>query len=322
MGIGGPATSLLSILHVNGILNQVRSVCEIGAQDLGIHDGSFPLDFPHEVNKPIRILSEEEKIKVVDMLPEEMYRKIGISKYTSIDLNGHNKSLKFDLNKDLIKDYGFNEKFDLITNFGTTEHICNQGNVFKNMHDICNVNGLMVGIVPFQGTLNHGFFNYQPLLFEHIAIANEYELNLFWTITSPQLNMSNVIPYDSDLIEIVRDAVRKKRFSYIPYEMEEEICYVFRKKIENPFVQPDQTYAGDFGKLIGLDVKSIRHVINYDRTSVLVKKKEFENNLLLYGQRNLRVRFLRIYHLIKKKEFKILWKKLWQKINLKFYKPG
>jgi hypothetical protein len=63
------------------------------------------------------------------------------------------------MNKNLAKDYDVHEKFDIVTNFGTTEGICNQANMFKNMHDLCNINGIMIGIVPFQGKVSNGFFN-------------------------------------------------------------------------------------------------------------------------------------------------------------------
>ncbi|SVE25247.1 uncharacterized protein METZ01_LOCUS478101, partial [marine metagenome] len=158
MGISGPATSTLSILHRHGELDNISSVIEIGAQDLNESHISFVLDFPHEVPRRTRNLNHEEKSMARVMLPQQMYHKIGIIRYESIDTNGHNNAHIFDMNKNLAKDYDFHEKFDLVTNFGTTEHICNQANVFKNMHDLCNVNGLIIGIVPFQGALNHGFF--------------------------------------------------------------------------------------------------------------------------------------------------------------------
>ena len=47
------------------------------------------------------------------------------------------------------------------------------------MHDLCNVNGLIIGIVPYQGALNQGFFNYQPIFFERIVLANDYDMNLY-----------------------------------------------------------------------------------------------------------------------------------------------
>ena len=53
MGIGGPATSALSIMHRHGELDDISSVIEIGAQDLNESHISFVLNFPLEI--PIKI---------------------------------------------------------------------------------------------------------------------------------------------------------------------------------------------------------------------------------------------------------------------------
>jgi hypothetical protein len=98
MGIGGPATSALSILHQHGELDGLNSVIEIGAQDLNESHISFVLDFPHNVPKTTRNLNHEEKSMTKDMLPQDMYQKIGITRYESIDTNGHNNSHVFDMN--------------------------------------------------------------------------------------------------------------------------------------------------------------------------------------------------------------------------------
>ena len=305
MGIGGPATSALSILHRHGELDGLNSVIEIGAQDLNESHISLVLDLPHEIPKVSRDLTHEEKSITKDMLPQQMYQKIGITQYESIDTNGHNNAHVFDMNKDLAKDYDFHEKFDLVTNFGTTEHICNQGNVFKNMHDLCNVNGIMIGIVPFQGAVDHGFFNYQPLFFEHIALANDYDMNLYWTIASPQLYTQNVIPYNNELIKTIKESVRNKFFSYIPYEMEEELCYVFRKKNEIPFIIPDQTYSGEGGQRLELK-KNIHPIVKNEEFPDESTQCLFLKYLTIYGHGNLKVNLLKASYYMRTKQYKLL----------------
>jgi len=217
------------------------------------------------------------------------------------------------MNKNLAKDYDFHEKFDLVTNFGTTEHICNQGNVFENMHDLCNINGIMIGIVPFQGALNHGYFNYQPLFFEHIALANDYDMNLYWTIASPQLYTYNVIPYNNELIKTIKESVRNKYFSYIPYEMEEELCYVFRKKNEIPFIIPDQTYSGEGGQRLELK-KNIHPIVKNEEFPDESTQCLFLKYLSLYGHGNLRVTLLKASYYMRKKQYKLLIKKIFNSV--------
>ena len=78
MGIGGPTTSLLSILYQHKKLDGFNSVIEIGAQELNEDHISLVLDFPHEVPRTLRELSVEEKKNAKTMLPQQMYEKIGI----------------------------------------------------------------------------------------------------------------------------------------------------------------------------------------------------------------------------------------------------
>jgi hypothetical protein len=56
-------------------------------------------------------------------------------------------------------------KYSLVTNFGTTEHVTNQLNAFKVIHDLTMPNGVMIHEVPAQGMFNHGLVNYNPKFF-------------------------------------------------------------------------------------------------------------------------------------------------------------
>jgi hypothetical protein len=93
-------------------------------------------------------------------------------------------------------------RFQLVTNFGTTEHVVNQLNAFKIVHDLTAVGGIMMHELPAQGTLNHGFFAYQPKFFERLARVNGYEvlfLDFRWAPIerglplSVQLSISNYV---------------------------------------------------------------------------------------------------------------------------------
>jgi SAM-dependent methyltransferase len=107
---------------------------------------------------------------------EEFYRALGFSEYTAIDVNNRYGSLVMDLNQNLVKEYGFNKQFDLVTNIGVSEHIFDQAIFFRNAHQLTREGGLMFFMIPVLGFPNHGFFNYQPCFVEDLARANSYEL--------------------------------------------------------------------------------------------------------------------------------------------------
>jgi len=104
------------------------------------------------------------------------FKALGFSDYTAIDVNALYGSLIMDLNVDLGDTYGYTKTFDLVTNNGTGEHIFNQHAVFKNMHQLAAVGGVLLFVLPFYNWMNHGFFNFNPLLFTDLAAANDYEI--------------------------------------------------------------------------------------------------------------------------------------------------
>jgi hypothetical protein len=53
------------------------------------------------------------------------------------------------------------DAFDLVINAGTTEHVSNQENAFRVIHDLTKRGGMMNHEVPAGGMIDHGFFSYQ-----------------------------------------------------------------------------------------------------------------------------------------------------------------
>jgi hypothetical protein len=68
--------------------------------------------------------------------------------YDSIDLNGLDNSLMLDLNTEI----EIKRQYDIITDFGTLEHVSDYYMGFKNTHRLCKVGGLMIHVIP---AINH-----------------------------------------------------------------------------------------------------------------------------------------------------------------------
>ncbi|WP_407175348.1 methyltransferase domain-containing protein [Bradyrhizobium sp. STM 3562] len=81
----------------------------------------------------------------------------------------------FDLNNDHIP-RDRRGKFDLVLNFGTTEHVVNQLNAFEVIHDALRLGGVVMHQLPSVGYVDHGYFNYNPLLLNDLAQINRYEV--------------------------------------------------------------------------------------------------------------------------------------------------
>jgi SAM-dependent methyltransferase len=113
-------------------------------------------------------------------LTEDFYRALGFRDYLAIDVNTKYGSVVMDLNRDLADELDFRRTFDLVTNLGTGEHVFDQRRVLENIHNLTAPGGVMVHIMPFVNWLNHGFYNFHPVLYTDLAAANGYRLLELW----------------------------------------------------------------------------------------------------------------------------------------------
>ena len=108
----------------------------------------------------------------------ELFERVGI-RYNAIDIADGYRTTIVDLNHEPAPRQ-FVGTFDLVLNFGTTEHLLNQYNAFKFMHDSTKVGGYIVNSLPCVGYSNHGYFTYTPRCLFDLAGYNEYEVVGFW----------------------------------------------------------------------------------------------------------------------------------------------
>jgi SAM-dependent methyltransferase len=104
---------------------------------------------------------------------EELYRSLGCSRYTNIDGNGDGL-IEADLNFPL--ELKWPGEFDLVTDFGTSEHVFDFAQCWRTIHSLCKPGGLIVFDKPYQRYKDHGFYNVHKTLIKDIARANRYEI--------------------------------------------------------------------------------------------------------------------------------------------------
>jgi hypothetical protein len=97
--------------------------------------------------------------------------------HTSLDINGKDGAESVDLTLCLPPHL---HGFDVVTNFGTTEHIveADQSMVFYNIHQLMKVGGIVVHIVPLHGgsLAHHGKFQYTPQFLIQLIDAYKYSV--------------------------------------------------------------------------------------------------------------------------------------------------
>ena len=111
---------------------------------------------------------------------KDYFESLGF-KHTSIDINGKHKALPLDLAKP-IRNKTLINTFDIITNLGTSEHVENQYECFKNIHYLCKKGGLFIHASPAVGSwIGHCKYHYPPMFFIRLALACNYR-TINWNV--------------------------------------------------------------------------------------------------------------------------------------------
>lgn len=106
-----------------------------------------------------------------DYLAKDWYKELGCGRYESIDGNGRGT-----ITADLNQHFYTVEFFDLVTDFGTGEHVFDQAEVWRTIHKLTKPGGFIVVDRPSLGYEKHCFYSTNPCLYAAIAVANGYKV--------------------------------------------------------------------------------------------------------------------------------------------------
>jgi hypothetical protein len=187
MGTGWNDFDLIVRLKGEGYISSGAAIVEIGAQQLSndvLRDReklkqlgqafgiAGTLDLP-DPTKSTLLHGNLEHLESVAPPSRDVWEWLGFN-YTTIDIDSSPGSIPLDLNFDEVP-RKLRKRFQLATNFGTTEHVANQLQAFKIIHDLTARGGVMIHNLPAQGFLNHGLVNYNPKFFWMLARSNGYK---------------------------------------------------------------------------------------------------------------------------------------------------
>lgn len=105
---------------------------------------------------------------------------LGCGCYVSIDGNGRG-TLTADLNGPIRL-----RPFDLVTDFGTGEHIFDQAQVWRTLHDLTKPGGYLAFDRPSAGYDHHCFYVTNECLYRDLAAANGYAVLWLERQTTPR----------------------------------------------------------------------------------------------------------------------------------------
>lgn len=145
--------------------------------------------------------------------------------YNAIDLLPPNE---YRLQQDLNLPFDLGMRFDVCINNGTTEHVFNQANCYKAIHDHTAPGGVMIHWTPCLGWVDHGFYNVQPGFFHDLATANAYEVLLA------------VLSSETMMVPMVPGQITSEIVAAYPDIRDSLACTVLRKTTDEPFHFPLQ----------------------------------------------------------------------------------
>lgn len=186
MGLAADTILNLISLRNAGHLPDGARVVEIGAQQLsnsflrakaelaelyGLF-GRAPVDLGGLQDAPI--VDGVERQAETAPASQPFWQSLGFT-YNAVEYGGHRGVTALDLNCDKVP-YRLRSSFDLVVNAGTTEHVVNQDNAFRVIHDLTKAGGVMLHELPAGGMLTHGVVAYNPQFFWLLCRFNNYEV--------------------------------------------------------------------------------------------------------------------------------------------------
>src|SRR6266446_802566 len=267
MGLGAPIIELYRQLKLQGVLEGLTDVMELGSQDFWCPQKNLIRALFAAFNRP----EPDPELLTTSFASQKparlLYEALGIV-YNCVDVDGRTGTLVLDLKSDEAPEEHWG-KYGLVTNHGTSEHIMNQYNVFKMMHEFVKPEGVMVHAVPFTVHLEHGFFNYQPNFFEALARYNSYETLGIWV--GPDWQLASFVPWDPALLDFLTLNAKTTHLLVVAQRKmyDKEFCVPFQEIYED--MVPDDVRSR-YAMVVDGEMLDSKRVKYLTKDSVLAKE--------------------------------------------------
>jgi hypothetical protein len=188
-----PAGAAVLDLGTQGLWGEPEPLRRVAARHLGLADRERRLTAIYDGKTPR------------PRCQRDFYSIFGAGSHCSIDLGDPRADFPLDLNLPVPASAGV---YDVVTNFGTTEHTFNIGQTFANIHNLLEVDGIQLHTLPAYGAIDHGFYNIHPSVYLDMAKANAYEVVDLFYVDNINVRMAHVThetPFDFGTLPIQRD---------------------------------------------------------------------------------------------------------------------
>ena len=106
-----------------------------------------------------------------------LFQALGFDDVVALDVSSYeNSDLIWDLNKVIPSD-DLVDRFDVIIDGGTIEHVFHIPNALFNIVKMLKVGGRVIHFSPSSNFIDHGFYMFSPTLFHDFYFVNKFEIN-------------------------------------------------------------------------------------------------------------------------------------------------
>ncbi|MFC1767269.1 class I SAM-dependent methyltransferase [Candidatus Margulisiibacteriota bacterium] len=141
---------------------------------------------------------------------EDLFHSLGFKTVESMDIDDYQGcSILHDLNKDVPNE--LYNKYDLIYDGGTSEHIFNFPKVLENCFKMLKEGGRIIHLLPTSNYIDHGFYMFSPTVFYDYYSSNKYSISGCFLLKLPRDNslpnepLWDIYEYLPGCLDIYRD---------------------------------------------------------------------------------------------------------------------
>ena len=237
MGVPAKALTRILALHRAGLIHSGQSMLELGEQNLNCNGQEAIVSNFVSVLSNKKIKQNQEINELASRgLAGDLFEMDGLS-VTCLDIFAGKRTVITDLNTAPPPD-DFIGRFDIVTNFGTTEHIINQYNAFHYIHHCVRKDGLMIHQLPVSGWRDHCLVQYNPKFFFLLALANDY------TLVDFRINIGLVDQSDVSYWNTLQGNILGPKSDIGQAEQTKGCFFVLQKTHDKPFKVPMDKTSG------------------------------------------------------------------------------
>ena len=170
MGIS--RTSFNCLLDIYREPNQQGSILQIGKQSVSLSAEAVLILSTYFGRQKIASQLIKDACSIGDEL---IFRTLGFDSVDSIDFSNHEgATFVHDLNLPVPQD--LHNKYDLVYDGGSSEHVFDFPQVLQNYFALCKTGGMIAHAIPANNHMEHGFYMFSPTLLWDYYNANQFEI--------------------------------------------------------------------------------------------------------------------------------------------------